>query len=117
MLMRYRDQRVFHASHDKLNAESASSPQYYRPYPKYNSRAWKKKWKGKYVACNGPRGVLLDKSTDDIIQVHMGVPRDSPRVFAGGYDALDLDGDVCFDRYYTSTSAVERKYHQLSQYI
>lgn len=96
----YRDERIFHASHDKLDPDSATSPKYYRPYPKYNSQAWRKKWKGRYIACDGPRGVPLDdENTEDIVQVYKGVPSGSPRVFAGGYDALGLDGDVCFDRY------------------
>jgi hypothetical protein len=51
------------------------------------------------VACEGPRGVPLNESTDDIMQVYRGVPQDAPSVFAGGYDVLGLDADVCFDRY------------------
>lgn len=47
----------------------------------------------------GPRGVSLNVSTDDEVQVYRGVPKDFPKVYAGGYDVIGLDGDVCFDRY------------------
>lgn len=56
-------------------------------------------WKGNYVACDGPRGVPLNVSVDDQVQVYRSVPASFPKVFAGGYDVVGLDSDVCFDRY------------------
>ncbi|KAF2191984.1 hypothetical protein K469DRAFT_719047 [Zopfia rhizophila CBS 207.26] len=94
-----RDYRPYKAGHDKLDKAAASSPQAYKPFPKYNSAQWKKQWKGEYVPCIGPRGVSLNESTDDEVQVYPGVPKGFPKAFAGGYDVIGLDEDVCFDRY------------------
>ncbi|KAF2871223.1 hypothetical protein BDV95DRAFT_595095 [Massariosphaeria phaeospora] len=93
------DYRVYKAGHNKLNKTIASDPQAYKPFPKYNTKDWKKSWKGEYVACTGPRGVPLNISTDDEVQVYPGVPPEFPKAFAGGYDVIGLDGDICFDRY------------------
>jgi hypothetical protein len=90
---------MYNASHDTLPDKIASDPQPYKPLPQYNTKEYKKKWQGEYKACMGPRGVSLDKSTDDEVQVYRGVPKSFPKVFAGGYDVIGLDGDVCFDRY------------------
>jgi len=93
------DDRIYQARHSKLNATVASDPVAYKPYPDYNSPAWKEKWRGAYQPCLGPRGVRLNESTDDEIQVYRGVPADFPPVYAGGYDVVGLDDTVCFDRY------------------
>ncbi|KAF2467795.1 uncharacterized protein BDR25DRAFT_316432 [Lindgomyces ingoldianus] len=93
------DYRPYNAGHDKLSKTVASSPQAYKPFPEYNNREWGKKWKGTYVACMGPRGMRLNESADDEVQVYSGVPEGFPKVFAGGYDVIGLDGNVCFDRY------------------
>ncbi|KAF2113683.1 hypothetical protein BDV96DRAFT_496189 [Lophiotrema nucula] len=93
------DYRIFNSSHDKLDKKVAASPKVYKPLPDYNSKSWKKSWKGNYVACTGPRGIPLNISTDDDVQVYEGVPKEFPPVFAGGYDVVGLDQDVCFDRY------------------
>lgn len=93
------DDRPYRAGHDKLNKSAAAAPQIYKPFPKYNTAEWRSKWKGEHVACVGPRGVPLNISTDDDVQVYYGVPSGFPKVFAGGYDVIGLDGDVCFDRY------------------
>jgi hypothetical protein len=95
----FRDYRIYQSGHDKLNQEDATHPLAYKPFPKYNSKAWKKQWKGEHVACTGPRGVPLNISADDEVQVYKGIPKGFPKVYAGGYDVVGLDGDVCFDRY------------------
>ncbi|KAH7396328.1 hypothetical protein BKA66DRAFT_596993 [Pyrenochaeta sp. MPI-SDFR-AT-0127] len=93
------DYRVYDSGHHKLNGSIASDPIAYKPFPQYNTPSWKKSWKGKHVACIGPRGVALNESTDDEVQVYRGVPAGFPPVYAGGYDVVGLDDDVCFDRY------------------
>lgn len=98
-LMYARDYRPYSAGHHKLNGTVASNPVAYEPFPDYNSVEWGKRWKGEYVACEGPRGVPLNISADDEVQVYQGVPPGFPKVFAGGYDVIGLDDDVCFDRY------------------
>ncbi|KAF2200918.1 hypothetical protein GQ43DRAFT_472274 [Delitschia confertaspora ATCC 74209] len=93
------DYRPYSAGHDKLNKTARTKPQIYKPFPDYNSEGWKQQWKGEYVPCIGPRGFPLNDSADDLVQVYPGVPKGFPKVFAGGYDVVGLDGDVCFDRY------------------
>ncbi|RYN36849.1 hypothetical protein AA0112_g4524 [Alternaria arborescens] len=93
------DYRIYESSHNKLNDTIASDPIAYKPFPKYNTPDWKKKWHGEHVACLGPRGRMLNESTDDEVQVYKGIPEDFPPVYAGGYDVIGLDDDVCFDRY------------------
>ncbi|KAJ4293318.1 hypothetical protein N0V90_008600 [Kalmusia sp. IMI 367209] len=93
------DYRFYTSGHHRLSNKVASNPIPYKPFPDYNSPSYKTKWKGEYVPCEGPRGVPLNMSSDDEVRVYRGVPASFPKVFAGGYDAVGLDGDVCFDRY------------------
>lgn len=95
----HRDERIYDSRHEKLEDKAASEPYAYRPLPEYNSAGWRKKWRGEYVPCLGPRSVPLNESTDDEVQVYRGVPPNFPPVYAGGYDVIGLDADVCFDRY------------------
>lgn len=44
--------------------------------------------------CAGPRG---NASSEDAIYAYPGVPANFPRVFAGGYGVVGLDGGTCFD--------------------
>ena len=39
----------------------------YNPYPDYNTREWKKQWRGAHKACMGPRGVNVNGNTDDML--------------------------------------------------
>jgi hypothetical protein len=94
-----RDYRICNATLDKLNGSTASDSVAYKPFPSYNSRSWKEEWKGEYRACEGPRGLPLNISTDDEVRVYRGVPSSFPKPFAGGYDIVGLDDSVCFDRY------------------
>ena len=82
-----------------MKAAAAGAPQVYKPFPAYNSPQWQKKWKGEYVPCYGPRGFRLNESVDDEIRVYPGIPANFPRPYAGSYDVVGLDRDVCFDRY------------------
>ncbi|CAG8876393.1 unnamed protein product [Penicillium nalgiovense] len=75
-------------------------PLIYDPYPAYNSRKWKKKFHGKFQPCLGPRGRDLDRrSAEDMVQVYKGQQAGFPAPRFGSYEALDLDGNVCTDRY------------------
>lgn len=93
------DDSIYLARHNQLNATVAADPIAYKPYVDYNSPAWKQRWRGAYEPCLGPRGVRLNESTDDEIQVYRGVPSEFPPAYAGGYDVIGLDDSVCFDRY------------------
>ncbi|KAH8731961.1 hypothetical protein GQ44DRAFT_735653 [Phaeosphaeriaceae sp. PMI808] len=93
------DYRVYDAGHDRLKEGVASDPIVYKPFPSYNTPDWKKRWHGEHVACMGPRSLPLNESTDDEVQAYRGVPANFPPVYAGGYDVVGLDNDVCFDRY------------------
>ncbi|CAI6295562.1 unnamed protein product [Periconia digitata] len=93
------DERPYSAGHDKLDESAASNPVAYKPFPKYNTKEWRSAWKGEFVSCEGPRGRDLNTSTDDDVQAYYGVPSEFPKEFAGGYEVIGLDGNVCFDRY------------------
>ena len=43
---------------------------FYDPYPEYNSRKWRKKWKGTHAPCLGPRGVDVNVNPDDMVKAH-----------------------------------------------
>ncbi|KAJ5779394.1 hypothetical protein N7457_007114 [Penicillium paradoxum] len=84
---------------ESVNA-SHPVPSIYDPYPPYNSRKWKKQFHGKFQSCLGPRGRYLDrKSPEDMMQVYKGQQAGFPPPRFGSYEALDLDGEVCTDRY------------------
>ena len=93
------DYRFYAAGHHRLGPKTATQPTVYTPFPKYNSEQWEKEWEGEYVACEGPRGVSLNVSEDDQVRAYHGLPSNFPKVFAGGYNVLGLDDNVCFDRY------------------
>ncbi|KAF2727840.1 hypothetical protein EJ04DRAFT_593844 [Polyplosphaeria fusca] len=93
------DYRAYNSGHDMLNRSVGGNPVAYKPFPEYNSKAWRKNWRGEFVACMGPRNARLNVSTDDDVQVYHGLPEGFPPAYAGGYDVVGLDGNVCFDRY------------------
>ncbi|KAI0528211.1 hypothetical protein F5B22DRAFT_584184 [Xylaria bambusicola] len=64
-------------------------PYVYNPYPKHmqNSKG------GLYVPCDGPGGKVISD-----IKVFKGIPKDFPEPLIGGYDILEMDGDLCFER-------------------
>ncbi|KAF2801594.1 uncharacterized protein BDZ99DRAFT_512874 [Mytilinidion resinicola] len=92
------DHGFFDQGVSKLGKSALKSQSPYTPYPKYNSPEWKKQWKGKQVACVGPRGLPLDVSKKDLTRAYKGLPKDLPRPLIGSYEAVGLDGEACFDR-------------------
>ena len=42
----------------------------YNPYPKYNSLAWRAKWKGHHALCKGPTGGDVNDNPDDMITAY-----------------------------------------------
>lgn len=97
--------------HDKRNEKfytggtksltSGQSPRQvvYDPYPNYNSEEWRRKWRGDFAACEGPRGAALDRnSSDDMVSVYPGSQKDFPFPMFGSHEALNLDPNVCADR-------------------
>ncbi|KAK7555245.1 hypothetical protein IWX49DRAFT_625669 [Phyllosticta citricarpa] len=71
----------------------------YLPYPDYNGPEWSKQWKGEYVACEGPRGKLLNESRLDLVTAYPDISPNFPKPSIGSIEALGLDANVCFDRY------------------
>lgn len=65
----------------------------YNPYPAYNTKEWKKTNRGKFDACRGPNGDLIE----DML-VFKGHPHDFPAESFGSFDVLNMDGNLCFER-------------------
>lgn len=42
----------------------------YNPYPDYNSRSWRRRWRGTHVPCKGPRGVDVNGNYNDMLVAH-----------------------------------------------
>lgn len=73
-------------------------PAPYNPYPDYGSPEYRARYKGQYVPCEGPGGLLLsDKS--NATMAYPGIPQGFPEPGTGSYEAVGLDRDVCFDRF------------------
>ncbi|KAK1954521.1 hypothetical protein LY78DRAFT_649023 [Colletotrichum sublineola] len=68
-------------------------PVHFDPYPKYNSDEWNKTHRAPYVACVG----ALGEPVEDLL-VFKGHPRDFPKPSMGGFDILDMDGNICYER-------------------
>lgn len=75
------------------------SPEPYLPYPKYDTDAWKSRWHGDYVPCQGPRGETYgnEKSHDFVVQGYRGIPDSFPKETVGSARILGLDSSICFD--------------------
>ncbi|KXJ87646.1 hypothetical protein Micbo1qcDRAFT_207848 [Microdochium bolleyi] len=71
---------------------SVDEPYVYNPYPEYNGKEWLKKH-AQAVACDGPGGKPLED-----IKVFQGHPHNFPEPGFGSYEALGLDGNLCFER-------------------
>ncbi|KAJ5795053.1 hypothetical protein N7457_001652 [Penicillium paradoxum] len=75
-------------------------PAIYDPYPAYNTPEWYKTWAGNFQTCIGPRGRDLDRgSSEDMISVYRGVQKGFPSPMFGSQRVLNIDSDVCVDRY------------------
>lgn len=68
-------------------------------YPSYNTADWLERWRGEYVSCDGPSGIPYNKSTEDFVMSYGGLPKGFPQPDLGSFDAVGLDGNVCFDRF------------------
>ncbi|KAL9052748.1 MAG: hypothetical protein Q9162_005209 [Coniocarpon cinnabarinum] len=81
-------------------SESDRETLVYRPYSKYNSAAWRKTYRGDYVPCQGLAGALFNESERELPKAYKRQnigPATEP--FVGSFEAIGLDGSVCFDRY------------------
>ncbi|KAK3686934.1 hypothetical protein LTR37_019332 [Vermiconidia calcicola] len=83
----------------KEEKSAAATPVPYLPYPDYNSAAWKQKWQGEYVPCEGARGKLLNESTEDWMKAYPAMLDNFPNVTIGDANATGIDLDHCFDRF------------------
>lgn len=98
-VLRNSDYTLYKSGWNTLGSPTAGKHVPYKPLPSYNSDEWKRKWKGEYAACEGARGFPLNTSSDDQVKAYQGLPSGFSKVFAGGYDIVGLDDNVCFDRY------------------
>ncbi|KAJ9658855.1 hypothetical protein H2201_007636 [Coniosporium apollinis] len=82
-----------------LDKSASTYPEPYTPIPDYNSAEWQQQWKGEYQSCEGPRGLPLNESSQDIIHAYRGPPAGFPEPSAGSFEAIGIHDNVCFDRY------------------
>ena len=68
------------------------------PYPKYESNDYQSKWKGQYAPCDGPNDKPISSDSDQVITAYQAVPNGFPYPDVGSWEAVGLDGSVCFDR-------------------
>lgn len=73
-----RDDRFYKGSLLNLTIDQPSPPlaAVYDPYPDYNSNQWRKKWAGRFRACEGPDEEDLDRSSrQDMMTVYPGIQK------------------------------------------
>jgi len=58
----------------KRKWSAAPEAQEYNPYPRYESEDYKRRFKGAYVPCVGPRGKRLNESVEDAVTGYIGSP-------------------------------------------
>ncbi|EFQ28236.1 hypothetical protein CGRA01v4_11843 [Colletotrichum graminicola] len=68
-------------------------PVYFNPYPNYNSAEWNKTHRAPYVPCIGATG----EAVEDLL-VFKGHPANFPNPGFGGFDILNMDGNICYER-------------------
>ncbi|RKU44428.1 hypothetical protein DL546_007033 [Coniochaeta pulveracea] len=94
-----RNEKFYAGGIKSLTSGSYQRQVVYDPYPDYNGEEWRKQWQGDFVACEGPRGTVLDRNNaDDMMSVYLGNQRDFPFPMFGSHEALNLDSAVCADR-------------------
>lgn len=72
----------------------------YDPYPKYNSKAWTKEWRGAHFACEGPRGIDVNGNPDDMLGAYkLPAGALAPQPIFGAYKETGLGSGYCFERY------------------
>ncbi|ESZ98206.1 hypothetical protein SBOR_1382 [Sclerotinia borealis F-4128] len=69
-----------------------SKPLEYRPYPDYNSGAWKLRNKGKYVPCDGANGPIRE------ILAFSGHSKAFEEPQMGSFSLFVIDNNLCFER-------------------
>lgn len=74
---------------------SNDKPDIFNPYPDYNGKEWAAANMAEYVACEGPDGAFTEAED---IQTFRGTPHDFPPVAFGSFEALGIDGNLCFER-------------------
>ncbi|KAL4905768.1 hypothetical protein BDW74DRAFT_184848 [Aspergillus multicolor] len=95
-----REGKFYLGGTSNIEENSHLKPAIYDPYPKYNSEAWRRSWKGTFHACQGPRGTTLDRrNPDDMVLAYRGTQKDFPYPMFGSYNALALDGSSCTTRF------------------
>ncbi|KAI5462544.1 hypothetical protein BGZ63DRAFT_403759 [Mariannaea sp. PMI_226] len=72
---------------------SDEKPVRYNPYPEYNGAKWKKDGHGAYVSCIGANNDVIEDPL-----VFKGRPHEWPNPSFGGYDVLNLDPNLCWER-------------------
>jgi hypothetical protein len=86
------------SGHKQFEDSHSAFERFYSPYPDYQSRAYRSRYNGEYVACIGPRGKPLNESIDDAIRVYDALPNNVPESFIGSSDAVGLHTGMCLDR-------------------
>lgn len=86
------------SGHRQFEQSSSSFERLYAPYPDYQAPDYQKRFKGQFVACEGPRGKPLNESDEDAIRVYDSVPNGFPDSFIGSADAVGLHTGMCLDR-------------------
>ncbi|OHW91461.1 hypothetical protein CSPAE12_09932 [Colletotrichum incanum] len=97
-LNRQDDRPAKHAEHFRPSSAEEQPyanqrPVHFDPYPNYNSDEWNKTHRAPYVPCIG----ALGEPVEDLL-VFKGHPRDFPKPSMGGFDILDMDGNICYER-------------------
>ncbi|KAF2402956.1 hypothetical protein EJ06DRAFT_541772 [Trichodelitschia bisporula] len=82
----------------RLPSDEADALKIDSPYPDYRSEQWKRRWKGDFVPCEGPRGIELTDSIEDSVRVYPGVPPNFPKPLVGSSAAIGLADNICVDR-------------------
>lgn len=79
--------------------EKEKNPEPYLPYPKYGSINWKREWRGEFAACEGPRGLDMHESIQDLALGWRHSAPNFPEAAVGSASVVGLNEDVCFDVY------------------
>ncbi|KAG8532968.1 uncharacterized protein KY384_001750 [Bacidia gigantensis] len=73
--------------------------QTYDPYPRYNSRPWRRKWRGSFATCQGPTGENLGMEARTLTAFAIDEDHPIPQPMFGSYDETGVDSKFCFDRF------------------
>lgn len=94
-------EEAFYPRHQNVaggkSSASDGEPLVYSPYPDFTSRSWRKRWKGAFQPCTGPRGKLLNQSADDLVRAYARLPHGFPKAAIGDPEASGVDINRCYD--------------------